>query len=248
MWWNRHPGARRPDTNFRRNRPMNRRSNPWPVLAGSALVATLVACGSMPGGSKSDMSFFVTSVGLGKGADLGGLSGADAHCQALATAAGAGGRTWHAYLSTQPTGSSTGGNARDRIGKGPWKNAKGVVVATDLDNLHDPAKNNINKQTALTEKGDIVNGRGDTPNTHDMLTGSQPSGVFIAGNVDSTCGNWTKSGPDGAAMMGHSDRTGLDDSVPAKSWNSSHQSRGGCGQAALVSTGGAGLYYCFATN
>jgi hypothetical protein len=223
-----------------------RKSNPWPVLAGSALVATLVACGTMPGGSKNDMGFFVTSAGPGKGADLGGLAGADKHCQALASAVGAGGRTWHAYLSTQPAAGAAGGNARDRIGKGPWKNAKGVVIATDLDQLHTADKNNLTKQTALTEKGEVVNGRGDTPNLHDILTGSQPSGNFIAGDADSTCGNWTKSG-DGAAMVGHSDRTGLDESAPAKSWNSSHQTRG-CGAPALQATGGAGLFYCFAAN
>src|SRR3954469_1986966 len=187
------------------------------VAASLAFVASAFA-------QDKDMSFFVTSAGPGKGADLGGIKGADQTCQALAKAAGAGNKTWHAYLSESP---ST--NARDRIGKGPWKNAKGEVVAKDLDDLH---KNpNINKQTALTEKGQVVNGRGDTPNMHDMLTGSQPDGTAIAGSVDSTCGNWTKNG-EGAAMLGHSDRTGLDDSAPAKSWNSSHPSRG-CSLEAL---------------
>jgi hypothetical protein len=222
-----------------------RTSNPWPVLAASTAFAALVACSGMPGSQKSDMSFFVTSVSMGKGADLGGLAGADRQCQALATAVGAGGRTWHAYLSTQPTATSPGANARDRIGAGPWKNAKGVVVASDLNQLHSTG-NNINKQTALTEKGDIVNGRGDTPNMHDMLTGSQPNGTFIAGDADTTCGNWTRSG-DGAAMLGHHDKLGLDDSVPMHSWNSAHQSRG-CSPAALATTGSAGLFYCFATN
>ena len=211
--------------------------------AAAAAIATLVACGSMAGG-KTGMSFFVTSAGPGKGADLGGLAGADARCQTLAAAAGAGNRVWRAYLSQQPTANVPGVNARDRIGKGPWMNAKGVVVATDVDNLH--GANNLSKATALTETGAVVNGRGDTPNTHDLLTGSQPDGRFIAGNVNTTCGNWTQSG-EGSAMLGHHDKTGLDESVPAKSWNSSHMSRG-CGADALKATGGAGLFYCFASD
>lgn len=184
------------------------------------------------------MSFFVTSVGSGKGADLGGLKGADAHCASLAEAAGVAGKTWHAYLSTSDT------DARDRIGKGPWVNAKGVKIADDVASLHSDA-NGITKQTALNEKGEVVNGRGDTPNRHDMLTGSKPDGTKIA---DQTCGDWTMSGAEGAAMMGHHDRTGLDDSAAAKSWNSSHASRGGCSQEALKGTGGDGLFYCFATD
>lgn len=184
------------------------------------------------------MSFFVTSVGSGKGADLGGLKGADAHCASLAEAAGVTGKTWHAYLSTSDT------DARDRIGKGPWVNAKGVKIADDVASLHSDA-NGITKQTALNEKGEVVNGRGDTPNRHDMLTGSKPDGTKIA---DQTCGDWTMSGTEGAAMMGHHDRTGLDDSAAAKSWNSSHASRGGCSQEALKGTGGDGLFYCFATD
>ena len=215
----------------------------WPLAACAAAVSLLAACGSMMA-AKTPLSFFVTSAGSGKGADLGGLEGADKQCQTLAAAAGPTNRTWRAYLSTQPVGSTPGVNARDRIGKGPWQNAKGVVVATDVAQLH--GANNLSKQTALTEKGGVVNGRGDTPNTHDVLTGSQPDGTFIAGNVNSTCGNWTQSG-EGSAMVGHHDKTGLDESVPAKSWTSSHQSRG-CGQAALVATGGAGLYYCFAAD
>ncbi len=194
----------------------------------------------------ANMSFFVTSAGAGKGADLGGLAGADKHCQSLATAAGAGAKTWRAYLSTQGTGAI---NARDRIGAGPWMNAKGDVIAKSVDDLHS-ASNNITKQTALTEKGAVVNGRGDTPNTHDVLTGSSPEGRAIAGEADMTCKNWT-SGTTGTAMVGHSDRTGLDESAPAKSWNASHPSRGpggGCTQDDLKSTGGAGLFYCFATN
>jgi hypothetical protein len=192
------------------------------------------------------MSFFVTSAGSGKGADLGGLSGADQICQSLGQAAGAGGKTWHAYLSTQASGGVASVNARDRIGHGPWQNAKGVVVAKGVADLH--GNNNLTKQTALTEKGTMVNGRGDTPNTHDILTGSQPDGTAFAASEDKTCGNWTKSGTDGAVMMGHSDRTGLDDSAASHSWNSSHLSRGGCSQDALRGTGGAGLLYCFATQ
>ena len=215
------------------------------VAAAAAVgaVAVLAACGSMSSG-KSGMSFFVTSAGPGKGADLGGLVGADKQCQALATAAGVGNRTWHAYLSQQPTPNVPGLNARDRIGKGPWTNAKGAVIATDVDQLH--TANNINKQTALTERGDIVNGRGDTPNMHDMLTGSQPDGGVIAGNVNTTCGNWTQSG-EGSAMLGHHDRSGLGEGEPPKSWNSAHMSRG-CSADALKATGGAGLFYCFAAE
>jgi len=213
------------------------------TLAGSTLVL-LAACGSMAGNT-SPMTFFVTSAGPGKGGDLGGLAGADAHCQKLASAAGAGGRTWRAYLSAQPDGAQPGVNARDRIGKGPWQNAKGVVVATDVANLHS-ASNNLGKQTSLTEAGAVINGRGDTPNLHDVLTGSQPDGSFIAGSANSTCRNWTMSDL-GAAMVGHHDRTGLDESAPAKSWNSSHQTRG-CSQDALKATGGGGLFYCFAAN
>ena len=214
----------------------------WSLLACSA-AALLTACGSMSGG-KTGLSFFVTSTSPGKGGDLGGLAGADAHCQSLATAAGAGNRTWRAYLSTQPVGSQVGINARDRIGNGPWMNAKGVVIANDVEQLH--GANNLSKQTALTETGNIVNGRGDTPNLHDVLTGSQPDGTFIAGDVNSTCGNWRMSSG-GAAMVGHHDKTGLDESVPAKSWNSSHQSRG-CSADQLKSTGGGGLFYCFAAD
>jgi hypothetical protein len=190
------------------------------------------------------MTFFVTSVNPGKGADLGGLAGADAHCQALATAVGGGKRTWRAYLATTSNGQPQV-NARDRIGTGPWQNVKGDVIATGVEDLHS-ANNKLTKQTALNEKGGIVNGRGDTPNMHDVLTGTQPDGTAIAGSADTNCSNWTSS-TTGAAMVGHSDRIGLDDSVPAKSWNSSHQSRG-CSMDALKSTGGAGLFYCFAVN
>jgi hypothetical protein len=192
------------------------------------------------------MTFFVTSEGPGKGGDLGGLAGADAHCAKLAQAAGSSGKTWKAYLSTQGSGAV---NAKDRIGRGPWQNAKGVVIAKDVADLHS-ANNNLTKQTALNEKGEVINGRGDTPNRHDALTGSQADGTAFTGSDDRTCGNWTSS-TTGAAMVGHTDRTGLDESAPAKSWNSSHPSRGpggGCTQADFKSTGGDGLFYCFAAN
>jgi hypothetical protein len=192
-----------------------------------------------------DMSFFVSSAGSGKGADLGGLEGADRICRTLAEAAGAGGRTWRAYLSTQGPGAV---NARDRIGSGPWVNAKGVVVARNPADLH--GANNLTKQTALNEKGEVVNGRGDTPNTHDILTGSKPDGTAFGDDADRTCANWTSSGK-GAVMLGHSDRTGLDESAPAKSWNSSHLSRGpggGCSQDDMKVTGGVGRLYCFAAD
>jgi hypothetical protein len=198
---------------------------------------------------QADMSFFVTSVGLGKGGDLGGLTGADAHCQALAQAVGAGSKTWHAYLSTQAVNGATAVNARDRIGRGPWKNAKGVTIATSIADLHS-LNNKLTKQTALNEKGGIVNGAGDTPNMHDALTGTQMDGTAFPPGQDRTCHNWTSS-TQGAAMLGHIDRHGLSDTVEAKSWNSAHPSRGpggGCSQSDLRSTGGAGLFYCFATN
>ena len=190
------------------------------------------------------ISFFVTSVGSGKGGDLGGLAGADKHCQSLAQAVGSGKRTWHAYLSTSASVGVREINARNRIGTGPWYNAKGVLIARDVNELHQD--NNLNKQTALTEKGDVVNGRGDNPNMHDMLTGSDSHGLAFPGNLDTTCGSWTKSG-EGSAQLGHHDRTGLDERQPAKSWNHSHPSRG-CSVEALRSTGGNGLFYCFAAK
>jgi len=188
-----------------------------------------------------DMSFFVTSTGSGKGADFGGLAGADRHCQALAAAAGAGQRTWRAYLSTQGPGAV---DARSRIGRGPWQNAKGVVVARSVEELH--GENNLSKQTALDEKGQLVNGRGDQPNRHDILTGSQSDGTAYDDASDHTCRNWTSS-TDGSAQLGHHDRLGLRDDAASHSWNSSHPSRG-CSDEALRSTGGAGLLYCFAAN
>jgi hypothetical protein len=213
------------------------------ILASIAVL--MLGCAALGIGSGGGMSFFVTSAGSGKGADLGGLAGADNICQMLAQGVGAGGKTWRAYLSTQGAGAV---NARDRIGSGPWQNAKGVVIAKDLNELH--GTNNINKQTALTEKGEMVNGRGDTPNMHDILTGSQPNGTAFAAGDDRTCGNWTKSGQ-GSAMVGHHDRQGLRDDDASKSWNSSHTSRGpggGCSQNDLKSTGGNGLFYCFASK
>lgn len=194
---------------------------------------------------QANMSFFVTSASPGKGADLGGISGADKHCQQLASSVGAGTKTWHAYLSTQGAGAV---NARDRIGKGPWVNAKGVTVAKDVAELH--GANNLTKQTALTEKGEVNNGRGDTPNRHDILTGSKSDGTAFTDDQDHTCKNYTSS-TQGAVMLGHADRSGLTEEPPQKSWNSSHPSRGsegGCSQADLRSTGGDGLMYCFAVN
>jgi hypothetical protein len=215
----------------------------------------LIGCAtdsSQQTGAGGPMSFFVTSVGLGKGADLGGLEGADRHCQALASAAGAGARTWRAYLSTQ--GSSLPDtnvvHARDRIGTGPWFNAKGDLIARNVEELHSPA-NNLTKQTALDERGRMVNGRTEKPNTHDILTGSRPDGTAFGPNPpfpDMTCGNWTKSGTEGSAMLGHHDRAGTVPHQWAVSWNSSHPSRGGCSQDALRSSGGAGLFYCFAAK
>ncbi len=211
------------------------------------LAAIFITCGALApaAAQQANMTFFVTSEGPGKGADLGGLAGADAHCQKLATSVGAGGKTWRAYLSTQGAGAV---NARDRIGKGPWMNAKGVTIAKDVAELH--GANNLTKQTALSEKGDIINGRGDTPNRHDILTGSQANGTAFPPDKDMTCKNWT-SGTEGSAMVGHADRTGLNNEPPALSWNESHPSRGpggGCTQADLRSTGGDGLLYCFAAN
>ena len=203
------------------------------------VVASLLAAFAAHAQQK-DMTFFITSAGPGKGADLGGVAGADAHCQTLAKAAGAGNRQWRAYLSS--SGKATI-NARDRIGKGPWVNAKGEQIAKDVDDLH--ANSRISKQTGLDEKGAPVNGRGDTPNRPDILTGSSADGRAIA-DKDLTCGNWTQSG-EGSAMVGHHDRQGLRDDDASKSWNSSHPSRG-CSQEALRSSGGDGLFYCFAVR
>ncbi len=186
------------------------------------------------------MSFFLTSTGPGKGADLGGLAGADEHCQKLAESVGVGSKTWRAYLTTTGQG---GVNARDRVGQGPWYNAKGVQVAKNVDDLHSES-NNLTKETVLNEKGEVVNGRGDNPNRHDILTGSQLNGTAFSGDADTTCQNWTGSG-EGSARVGHHDRTGGGEHP--SSWNSAHASRG-CSQENLRGTGGDGLFYCFATN
>jgi hypothetical protein len=217
-------------------------------LAAVAAVG-LVSCADMMQSSSGPMSFFITSAGSGNGADLGGLAGADKHCQSLAAKAGAGGKTWRAYLSSQGKDGAPNVNARDRIGSGPWYNAKGERIARNVDDLHG-ASNNVKKETALNEMGQVVAGRGDKPaNRHDILTGSRTDGTaFAGGDPDMTCGNWTRSGAEGAVVVGHHDRAGPTSDPWATSWNSSHQSRGGCSQKALIGTGGDGLFYCFAAN
>lgn len=219
-----------------------------PLLALAAAGYAQQAAGSpdaKAAGAKNAMTFFVTSTGSGKGADFGGLAGADRHCQSLAAAAGFGSRVWRAYLSATPTATTPAVNARDRIGIGPWHNAQGVSIATTVEELHGEG-NHLTKETALTEKGEQVKGRGDDPNLHDILTGSQPDGTAFPGDGDTTCGNWTRSG-EGSAIVGHHDRRGLSEDPPAKSWNSSHASKG-CSPDALRSTGGGGLLYCFAAK
>ena len=219
------------------------------TLLLAAAVAGLTACASAP--SSGPMSFFITSAGSGRGADLGGLAGADAHCQRLAQAAGAGSRTWRAYLSVpgkfpdqaNPTGVPSV-HARDRIGTGPWHNAKGELIARDVDQLH--TGNTLSKTTALDERGGVIKGRGDTPNEHDILTGSRADGTAFAPQTDTTCKAWTSS-TDGSAIVGHHDRSGPLPENWATSWNFSHQSAG-CSQEALVRTGGAGRFYCFAAK
>ena len=212
------------------------------TLSAISLLAVLGAS-SMALADATSMSFFTTSVGKGDGANLGGLEGADAHCAALAQAAGSPKTTWKAYLSTTAPKGDAGINARDRIGKGPWQNVKGVFVATTVDELHSD-KVNLTKETALNEKGEMVMGRGDATNMHDTLTGSDPMGLYSTAGGDTTCKNWT-SNTEGSAIVGHHDRIGLKDTRHMTSWNSSHGSAG-CSQEALVKTGGAGLYYCFA--
>lgn len=212
-----------------------------PLAASLALICVAPAMAQ-----QATMTFFVTSHGPGKGGDLGGLAGADKHCQDLAAAVGAGGKTWHAYLSTQGADAV---NARDRIGKGPWLNAKGVIIATSVDDLHSP-NNKLSKDNDLSEKGEVVNGYGDKPNRHDILTGSKPDGTAYGEEADRTCKNYTSS-TQGAVMLGHSDLNGPATFPTVKSWNSAHPSRGpdgGCSQADLRSTGGDGLLYCFAVN
>ncbi len=210
------------------------------LLFCTILLSALGAYAALAQDADPRMSFFVTSMGSGNGADLGGLAGADRHCQSLAESVGVGNKTWHAYLSTTGQG---GGNARDRIGQGPWYNAKGIQVADNVDNLHSDS-NNLTKETVLNEKGAVVNGRGDDPNRHDILTGSQLDGTAYSGEDDTTCQNWTSS-DEGSARVGHHDRTGGGEHPT--SWNSAHGSRG-CSQENLRSSGGDGLFYCFATN
>ncbi|HXH05906.1 MAG TPA: hypothetical protein VNI83_04875 [Vicinamibacterales bacterium] len=207
------------------------------ALAGASALA-LAPAQPQPG-----LSFFITRAGPGDGANLGGLEGADRHCQQLAAAAGAGARTWRAYLSATAADGRPAVNARDRIGTGPWYNAKGVMIARNVADLHGDA-NNLNKETALTEKGEVVPGRGDTPNKHDILTGSQPDGTAFPPGEDRTCRNWTSNG-EGSAQVGHHDRQG--GGPNPTSWNSAHPSRG-CSQANLRATGGDGLFYCFAAK
>ena len=214
--------------------------NRFTTLAAAGLLLGLGSCASAP---SNPMTFFMTSETPTGTGNLGGLAGADAICQNLAAANGAGGHTWRAYLSTQGTGAV---NARDRIGAGPWRNAQGTVVATNVAQLH--GANNLTLATVLDEKGRPVNGRRSTPNKHDVLTGSRPDGTAFPAGEDRSCRNWTSDAADAIGMLGHHDREGLRDDDASRSWNSSHPSRGGCGAAALRSTGGAGLLYCFATN
>ena len=215
------------------------------VQCVSAAIAMAVLGAAPVFAQNQPMGFFITSVGPGNGANLGGLAGADQHCQKLATAAGAGGRSWRAYLSTTASGNQPAVNARDRIGTGPWYNAKGVLIAQDVAALHgdvDRDRNNLHKETAISEKGEVVLGRGDKPNQHDILTGSRSDGTASTAANDTTCRNWT-SGADGSALVGHHDRSGGGNT----SWNSAHPSKG-CSQDNLVATGGAGLLYCFAAK
>lgn len=205
------------------------------------LIALLVA--AAPAGAQNTMSFFITSAGPGDGANLKGLEGADAHCKQLADASGVTGKTWHAYLSANAAAGQPAVNAKDRIGSGPWYNAKGVMVAQSVADLHSD-NNKLNKENSLNEKGLPVNGRGDMPNQHDILTGSLMNGMLSSDTTDTTCNNWT-SNSTGAAYVGHHDRQG--GGANPTSWNSAHLSRG-CSQQDLVGTGGNGLFYCFAIN
>jgi hypothetical protein len=207
------------------------------------LVATLIGFGYAIA-QDSTMSFFLTSKGPGDGANLGGLAGADAHCQVLAASVGAGGKTWRAYLSTNGANGEAGVDARDRIGTGPWASANGVQVASDVVNLHSDA-NKLSKENSISESGELINGRGDSPNRHDILTGSNLDGTALADGEDRTCQDWTYNGSDGSALVGHHDRTG--GGANPTSWNNAHGSRG-CSQSDLQGTGGDGLYYCFAID
>ncbi len=218
------------------------------TLAATALVLAASATSSQAQQTPPqfpNMTFFITSVGGPQGANYGGLEGADRHCQTLATKAGAGSKTWRAYLSTQAVGGATAVNAKDRIGKGPWVNANGVQIATGVDDLHS-ANNKLTAETSVAETGKLIPSRLYTVNQHDILTGTQTDGTAFPPDKDMTCGNWTKNG-EGSAMVGHTDRMGLRDDAPSKSWNTSHPSRG-CDAPSLVATGGAGLLYCFAAN
>jgi hypothetical protein len=219
--------------------PMNRL-----IMAFTVLTFTLLGADDILAQANPQASFFITSAGPGNGANLGGLAGSDRHCQTLAAAVGLGQKTWRAYLSATASGNQPAVNARDRIGAGPWFNVKGVKVADSVENLHSDA-NNLGKENSLSEKGEVINGRGDTPNRHDILTGSQADGTAASGDADTTCGNWTSNANTGSATVGHHDKTG--GGPNPTSWNSAHGSRG-CGQADLQGTGGDGLFYCFATD
>jgi hypothetical protein len=215
------------------------------TLLGLTVIGLALGGGSTRVSTQTQpLGFFITSVGKGDGANLGGLAGADAHCQSLAAAAGAGGRTWRAYLSASAAAGQPAVNAKDRIGSGPWYNAKGVMVAQNVADLHNDDTTKLGKENSLTEKGAVVNGRGDTPNMHDILTGSNLDGTLATGTGDTTCGNWTSNGT-GSALVGHHDRQG--GGANPNSWNSAHPSKG-CSQANLVATGGNGFFYCFAAK
>jgi len=214
------------------------------VLVVMLLIVAVWYLYSLRQAEASPMTFFITSQNPGQGGNLGGLAGADNYCKMLAASSGAGDKVWRAYLSASATASAPAVDARDRIGAGPWKNFQGATIANTLEELHDA--NNITKQTALDEKGVPINGRGDTPNWHDILTGSGPDGRAIATTTDTTCGNWTTA-EGGSAMVGHHDRMGLRDDEPSRSWNASHLSRG-CSLPELATTGSGGLLYCFAAT
>jgi hypothetical protein len=215
------------------------------TLLGLTVIGLALGGGSTRVSTQTQpLGFFITSVGKGDGANLGGLAGADAHCQSLAAAAGAGGRTWRAYLSATAAAGQPAVNAKDRIGSGPWYNAKGVMVAQNVADLHNDATTKLGKENSLTEKGAVVNGRGDTPNMHDILTGSNLDGTLATGSGDTTCGNWTSNAA-GSALVGHHDRQG--GGANPNSWNSAHPSKG-CSQPNLVATGGNGFFYCFAAK
>jgi hypothetical protein len=217
------------------------------VFLAVTAIGLALGGGSTPVSTQAQqpLGFFITSAGKGDGANLGGLAGADAHCQALAKAAGAGTRQWRAYLSASAAGGQAAVNAKDRIGTGPWYNAKGVLIANNVADLHNEAVTKVGKDNSLTEKGTVVNGRGDTPNQHDILTGSNMDGTLASGAGDVTCGNWSSNKGDGSALVGHHDRQG--GGANPNSWNSAHPSKG-CGQQNLIATGGNGYFYCFAAK